>query len=201
MARPKTSILSRALIVEKALDIISKDGRKSLTLRRLARDLAVNPNSLYNHVANLDEVLDAIVKRIVGRMTTPLLEVEDWQEYLVATTLEYYDLLLAHPNAIYIIATRPNQRFSRPAYEHSIATLQKQSFPPEIALLIVEHISGSAVGAALLELEGGIQKPHETEKYPVITGALEAVQGFGARKRLEFGIRAFLVGISQPIEH
>src|SRR5690242_17679722 len=60
MARPRRPMLSRALIIETALEIIDREGLDALSTRRLATELAVRAPSLYNHFATKEEILDAV---------------------------------------------------------------------------------------------------------------------------------------------
>lgn len=198
MARPKTSILSRKLIVDKALDIINESGREALTLRRLARDLGVNPNSLYNHFNNLDDICDAIVKRIIGGMVTPMKKFDDWREYMTAAAMEFYEVILAHPNAIHLVAMRRDQHFIMPAYENSISLLTTQGIAPEVAFIVGEQLEALAIGAALLDpVDQNSRRLSDPGRYPSVINAANAAQKYSAKQKLLFGIKALLEGIGK----
>ncbi|MFJ9604841.1 TetR/AcrR family transcriptional regulator [Kitasatospora sp. NPDC101176] len=68
MARPRTPLLSRELIVAAALRLIDAEGLAALSTRRLATELSVSGPSLYNHVATKDELLDAVVDSVIGEV-------------------------------------------------------------------------------------------------------------------------------------
>jgi AcrR family transcriptional regulator len=53
--------LSRQRILLAAIEIADRDGLGALSMRKLARVLGVEAMSLYNHVANKDELLDGMV--------------------------------------------------------------------------------------------------------------------------------------------
>jgi AcrR family transcriptional regulator len=55
-----TRPLTRARIVELALDIIDSDGLEALNMRRLAAASGVRPMSLYHHYPNKQAILDAV---------------------------------------------------------------------------------------------------------------------------------------------
>ena len=55
--------LNRALIAETALSLIDERGLDQLSMRKLGAELGVEAMSLYNHVANKDDLLDAVADR------------------------------------------------------------------------------------------------------------------------------------------
>ena len=76
--------LSRDRIVDGAIALVEREGVDALTMRRLGSTLGVRAMSLYNHVANRDELVDAIS----ARAFEPLQELElsdDWRDALSAT--------------------------------------------------------------------------------------------------------------------
>ena len=60
MPRPTKPILSRRGIAQEALRLVEEEGIEGLTTRKLAKRLGVEGPSLYNHVANRDDLLDAM---------------------------------------------------------------------------------------------------------------------------------------------
>lgn len=58
MARPSISRagLSRSVVVRAAADLVNAEGAEALIINRLARELHVQPPSLYNHIAGLGEL-------------------------------------------------------------------------------------------------------------------------------------------------
>ena len=59
-------MLSRAQIVDAAFEILSSYGLADLSMRRLARDLGVQPGALYWHVKNKQELLGVLAERILA---------------------------------------------------------------------------------------------------------------------------------------
>jgi TetR/AcrR family tetracycline transcriptional repressor len=58
-------MLSRAQIVDVAFGILASYGLADLSMRRLARDLGVQPGALYWHVKNKQELLGVLAGRIL----------------------------------------------------------------------------------------------------------------------------------------
>ena len=59
-ARGRPPRLSRHEIVREALALVRRRGRESLTMRSLAEELGCGPMSLYSHVRDKAELLDAV---------------------------------------------------------------------------------------------------------------------------------------------
>ena len=58
-------------MIGEAVALADEDGIGTLTMRRLADRLQVEPMSLYHHVANKDEILDAMVDVVFGEIELP----------------------------------------------------------------------------------------------------------------------------------
>lgn len=58
-------------VIDTAMRLADEGGLDALTMRSLAAALKVEPMSLYHHVANKDEILDAMVERVFTAMPRP----------------------------------------------------------------------------------------------------------------------------------
>ena len=58
--------LTRERVLRRAIRIADKDGIESLSMRKLAQALGVEAMSLYNHVANKEDLLDGMVDIVAG---------------------------------------------------------------------------------------------------------------------------------------
>ncbi len=65
-ARPPRAPLSRDAIVAAAIDVADADGISALSMRKLAAALGFEVMSLYNHVANKNELLTAMVDEVAA---------------------------------------------------------------------------------------------------------------------------------------
>ncbi|MEM8905466.1 MAG: TetR family transcriptional regulator, partial [Actinomycetota bacterium] len=63
--------LDRERVVRAAVGIADADGAGALSMRNLARHLGYEVMSLYNHVANKDQLLALMVDEVAGEMVTP----------------------------------------------------------------------------------------------------------------------------------
>ena len=60
--------LTRAVVVDRALQLADADGLEALTIRKLATDLGVTPMALYWHFRSKDELLDGLTERLWGEI-------------------------------------------------------------------------------------------------------------------------------------
>ena len=63
--------LSRERILQAALELVDEGGIESLTMRKLGQVLGFEAMSLYNHVANKDDVLDGILDLVLAESEPP----------------------------------------------------------------------------------------------------------------------------------
>jgi AcrR family transcriptional regulator len=99
--------LSRERILLAAIVLADKSGIESLSMRKIAQDLGVQAMSLYNHVANKDDVLDGIVDIVIGEIEVPDLGV-DWKTAMRRRAHSAHEVLLRHPWATMPIVSRIN---------------------------------------------------------------------------------------------
>jgi AcrR family transcriptional regulator len=97
--------LTRDRITAAAVEIADRDGIESVSMRRLAQGLGVDPMSLYNHVRDKDDLLDAMADAIVGEIETSSAD-GDWKGSLRDVLLSARTAMLRHPWAAGVLETR-----------------------------------------------------------------------------------------------
>ena len=60
--------LSRQRVLRMAINLADAGGIESLSMRNVAQELGVYPMALYNHFANKDDLLDAMVDVIYAEI-------------------------------------------------------------------------------------------------------------------------------------
>lgn len=103
--------LSRDRIVDTALAFIDDQGLPGLSMRRLGTMLGVEAMALYRYVPGREQLLDAVVERIVDGMAgdpdVPEGPDYGWQDYLQRLAHGIRRGALAHPKAFPLVASRP----------------------------------------------------------------------------------------------
>ena len=73
--------LSRTRVLQAAVELADRDGLGSLSMRKLGGELGVEAMSLYNHVANKDDLLDGIVDVVTAEFEDPrAIDGDDWRD-------------------------------------------------------------------------------------------------------------------------
>jgi AcrR family transcriptional regulator len=104
-ASPRRVPLSRERVLRAAVALADEGGIEALSMRRLAKELGVEAMSLYNHVANKDEILDGLIDLVVGEIELPS-DGGDWKTAMRRAAISTRDVLLRHPWASKLWMTR-----------------------------------------------------------------------------------------------
>jgi AcrR family transcriptional regulator len=97
--------LSRARTLEVALAVADADGIEAVTMRRLGRELGVEAASLYHHVNGKDQILDGLVDVVAAEIELPEPS-PDWREATTERSRRTREVLLRHPWAVSLMASR-----------------------------------------------------------------------------------------------
>ena len=84
--------LTRRDLTSAAIKLIEREGLGKLTMRRLAAELDCAPMSLYTHVRNRDDLIDAIVEHLIEHLHLREHAGESWQQVTRRTLRSYRDL-------------------------------------------------------------------------------------------------------------
>ncbi|MBD3677490.1 MAG: TetR/AcrR family transcriptional regulator C-terminal domain-containing protein [Rhodobacteraceae bacterium] len=103
-ARPP---LSRDRIAEAAVALSDEAGIEALSMRKLAQRLGVEAMSLYNHVGGKDDLLSAMVDRVVGEIALPA-SGGDWKAEMRRRAVSAHAALMRHPWATALLVSKPN---------------------------------------------------------------------------------------------
>ena len=97
--RPATSVTAE-VVIDTAGRIVDAHGADALTMRRLADELGVAVTSIYWHVGNREELVDALVGRLVADMGTVRARGRDPRERIASLALGLRRKLLERPQLI-----------------------------------------------------------------------------------------------------
>ena len=86
---------------------MASDGYDALTMRAVANRMGASPMALYRYFATKDELIDAMLDRVLGRMA-PTPPSDDWLADLTAFATAHRSVLAAHPWAIVPLFTHSN---------------------------------------------------------------------------------------------
>ena len=153
--------LSRERVLRAAVRLADEGGIESLSMRKLAQDLGVKAMSLYNHVANKDDLLDGIVDIVVSEIEVPNLGV-DWKTAMRRRAMSAHEVLLRHPWSTMPLVSRVNVGPAMLRYvDATLGCLREAGFSLEMADRAWNAIDSHIYGFTLQELNF----PFETEEY------------------------------------
>lgn len=125
---PRTP-LSRERVIDAALALADEGGVEALSMRKLADELGVKAMSLYNHVANKNDVLDGIVDAAMTEISMPSAGA-DWKAQVRELAISAHETFLRHP-WIVDLGMRPGP--ARMRYGDSLlGSFRSAGFPPEL---------------------------------------------------------------------
>lgn len=145
--------LSRERIVEAALDIIDGEGLARMTMPTVAARLGVGTMSLYRHVRDKADLVEAVADRIFEDLEVPSGGAGDWRGRVVGYLLGWRRLAIAHPALADILAARPLG--TRRLYEHletCMAVLREAGFGDRDAVRTFFALFSYVFGFVLWEL-------------------------------------------------
>jgi AcrR family transcriptional regulator len=97
--------ITRERVLRAALALADQGGFESLTMRNLAKELGVEAMSLYNHVANKDDLLDGMIDLVFGEIELPPTDV-DWKAAMRQRAVSTREALNRHRWAIGLMEGR-----------------------------------------------------------------------------------------------
>ena len=144
--------LSRERVLRAALVLADMGGVESLTMRKIGQELHVEAMSLYNHVANKDDILDGIVDLVFSEIALPS-ERADWKTAMRERAISARHVLLRHPWATSLMQsrTKPGPATLR-HHDSVIGSLRRASFTVDMAAHAFSVVDGYIYGFALQQM-------------------------------------------------
>ncbi|WP_157181593.1 TetR/AcrR family transcriptional regulator C-terminal domain-containing protein [Actinopolymorpha alba] len=198
--------LTRQAVLEAGLALVDREGLQALSMRSLGSELGVEAMTLYNHVSNKDALLDGLVEQIIVSVAPPRLEASTWRAGLRDFAHAFLAALLAHPNVIPLVVSRPaTTSLNLRVMESALESLRAAGFPVHRALDVLYSVTGFVVGhaATMTVQHASGQEAHDrpelllevdAEEFPLLSAAMRASPPAGAQNRFDFALEAMLTG-------
>lgn len=91
--------LTRETVIEAALGFIDRESANALSMRRLGSELGAGAMTLYEYVANKDDLLDAVVELLWGEVSLRVSVTGDWRADVRAVGQAVSRVAWDHPHA------------------------------------------------------------------------------------------------------
>jgi AcrR family transcriptional regulator len=205
--------LSRERVLETAMKRADAGGLEALTMRTLADELEVAPMALYRHVANKDDLIDAMVDVVFAEIGVPP-GGGDWKSAMRQRAMAVRDALLRHRWAIGLMESRRNPgRANLRHHDAVIGRLRAAGFSVAMVAHVYSLLDSYIYGFALTKMNLPFEstedvgvvaqtmlEPFPVNEYPNMVEILtEHVMkpGYDYGDEFEYGLDVILDGLEQ----
>jgi AcrR family transcriptional regulator len=205
--------LNRDRVLRASIALADAGGIESLTMRKLGEELGVEAMSLYNHVANKDDLLDGMIDVVFNEIDLPS-GGTDWRTAMRQRAISARKVMSRHPWATGLMESRttPGPATLR-HHDTVIGALREAGFSIEMAAHAFSALDSYIYGFALQERSLPFDTAEETaevaqmilaqlpiDEYPHLTEmAIEYVlqPGYDYGNEFEFGLDLILDGLER----
>ncbi len=207
--------LNRDRVLGAAVEVADERGLGAITMREVASRLGVEAMSLYNHVANKDDILDGMADLIAGEFDLPD-DVDDWREAMRRRAVSAHEVFGRHPWAPALFDSRESSGPARLRYyDWVLGKLVTAGFALEDAVrafsLLDSYIYGFGIqqfnmaadgDASSEEMAEAILASIPAETYPhlhrMASHAMDT--GYDAEADFNFGLEIILDGLERVLD-
>jgi AcrR family transcriptional regulator len=203
-------------VLRAALALADAGGIDSLTMRKLGQELQVEAMSLYNHVANKDDILDGIVDLVFAEIELPSNRA-NWEPAMRQRAISAHKALLRHPWATSLMQSRTTPGPATMRHHDSVlGSLREAGFTLTNAAHAFSVIDGYVYGFALQQINIPLQSREQVAQvgesilrqlagdYPHLAEMIteHAMKpGYDYAKEFEFGLDLILDGLERLREN
>lgn len=211
--QPTRETLTRQRVLHAALELADTGGLETLSMRKLGEAVGVEAMSLYNHVANKEDLLDGMVDLVFAEVELPT-PGDDWRQAMRQRATSMRLVLSRHRWAIGLMESRstPGPATLR-HHDAVLGCLRQGGFSLTHTAHAVSVLDSYIYGFALQEKALPFDTPEETTElaesimsgfadgeYPYLTEIATAHvmrSGYTYGNEFEFGLDLILDGLQQ----
>jgi TetR/AcrR family tetracycline transcriptional repressor len=215
--RPKAGEepLTRERILKAALSLVDEEGIEALSMRRLAKELGVDPMAIYHHLPNKRALLSALIEKVFSEMRVPEPErTGSWRERVRAWARAFREVARAHPRLVPHLASYPEAaaEATLESTEELYAAFEAAGMQPREIVGAVGVVVDYVNGFALAEASGALGEPDEQKEMiemldarppgelPAMRRTFEALAEEDLGTDFEFGLEVVLAGLEAVTE-
>lgn len=143
--------LTREEILRAGLRLVDQEGLESLTMRKLAQILGVDPMTIYRHVENKEALLSGLAEALWAEVKVP--DDPSWEVMLASLARSLRGLAHTHPHAYILLCQPPTLPTAMLGlFNGALERLQAAGFERKRAAEILNAVNSYAMGYAMMEL-------------------------------------------------
>lgn len=196
--------LTRDAIVAAALAFLDREGAEALSMRRLGADLGTGAMSLYNHVANKDDLLDAVVQVLWADVSSRTSATGDWRTDVRSLAEAISQVAWAHPNAFPMMLDRGVLPAEATDVAAGLAGSLRAAGFGDWTDHVVRTVMGYAAGYTMCEVawygDPAAAMPRPGEQAPADDEGQRIVLECESSEQYAFGLEVMLAGLEQLLQ-
>ena len=202
--RPRNSLTMESIL--DAAESVAIEGFDGLTIRAVATELGASPMALYRYFATKDELVDALLDRVLGRFEEPA-TTDDWFADLHNFARNHYAMLASQPWAITPLVSHPNPGLNAlPIGEIALQILSRGGITGDDAvvafsgILAMNYGWASFVSARRDAVDTSVQDERRASAarardYPLTAEVAAALSQYGSATHYDRALGQLLQGI------
>jgi AcrR family transcriptional regulator len=203
-------------IVGAALRILDADGLDGVSMRRVAQELDTGAASLYAHVTNKDDLLEAVFDRIAAEVPIPEIGPGNWRDQLIEYYVSLRNVLVSHRDiARFSLARIPTGPAALAVTERCIGIMNLSKLPTKVIAWACDalflYVTANAYEESIYESRFPNATPEQmaeyfknllgffadlpTDRFPNLRGMSGPMLEGDGEQRFRFGLEVFLRGL------
>ncbi|MCA1710571.1 MAG: TetR family transcriptional regulator [Actinobacteria bacterium] len=211
----RQAALSRTAVAKAAVAMVAEAGFDELTVRGVARRLAVSAPSLYEYVASKDDLIDLVVADILDAAAATWDPPVEWEPLLRYAALWWHEVLREHEAVYMSVLRRPmSAPVALDMVDRFITSLTAAGLSPDEAVAAYGQFFGYVVGTTALVRTRAIARAAQGStaeeaqdrsralldsvdpvRYPGIRTGREALVGLAGDAIVAEGLEALIAGL------
>ncbi len=145
-------VLTKRIIVAKAIELLNTEGEAGLSYRKLAREFDVTAMALKHHIGTRKELLKSMVQQVFSEVNTYDM-LEDPKSNIRALLTNYYSCVSQHPQVVKLVLMDHDlfinelQQLTETIRNQAIAIVKDEVEGGLMADIIVDYTHGFALAA------------------------------------------------------
>lgn len=197
MGRP--AVITKERVAEVTLRLIDDEGLDAVSIERIGSELGVRGPSLYHHFTDKAEILTEVARLVLGDLDINR-PGDDWQQWMVDTSLLLYRRVIEHPQAAVILMQFMPDASAVPGFGRAAHLLTKAGVDPAVQVLLMEGCEKLIWGWALQRAMAASQEDQRIRsesielRWPELSTAVRESR-WSDEAMVEASLRAFMQGV------